>query len=188
MDMDIGINDCVGSATLPLNKWFTRVFRRKATRPLYFAAGDPCEPANGGFNFESMAEAAELLLSDHKALLDEVDEELEAAKFWLPLSNDKREDRGWLMLSIELVPAAQIKDRPAGHGRSEPNSNPFLPKPTGRLKFTFNPFVMLYRLLGPKICRQLSCCVFLAAVIAILYYTIPAIFGNAVTAPFENLG
>ena len=80
------------------------------------------------------------------------------------------------MLSVELVPAAEIEGRPADHGRSEPSSNPFLPKPNGRLRFTFNPFVMLYRLLGPKICRQLSGCICLRICLilylAILFYMI----------------
>ena len=89
---------------------------------------------------------------------------------------------GWLMLSVELVPAAEIEGRPAGHGRSEPSSNPFLPKPNGRLRFTFNPFVMLYRLLGPKICRQLSGCICLRICLilylAILFYMIPTVMGH----------
>ena len=37
-------------------------------------------------------------------------------------------------------------------GRSEPNNNPFLPPPVGRLKFTLNPFVMGSQLCGPKLC------------------------------------
>ena len=168
--------------TIPLDTWLTRVYRRKLTRPIYLTVEPPCQPAKGGFDFESMAEAAELVLSDRQALLDEADEELEAAKFWLPLSNQKREEMGWLMLSVELVPAAEIEGRPAGHGRSEPSSNPFLPKPNGRLRFTFNPFVMLYRLLGPKICRQLSGCICLRICLilylAILFYMIPTVMGH----------
>ncbi len=45
------------------------------------------------------------------------------------------EQRGRFLLSIEALPIAIANAMPAGFGRSEPNSNPTLPPPTGRLHF-----------------------------------------------------
>ena len=73
---------------------------------------------------------------------------------------------------------AVLRSRPAGDGRKEPNANPTLPKPTGRLKFTLNPFAMLFRLLGPKLCKRLAGVVCLAVLVLLLYYVIPVFIGN----------
>ena len=189
-DMIPGSDDAMGESTLRLDAWLTRAYRRKLTHPLYYPP--PCEPASGGSDFKSVAEAAEQLLTgEGQALLTgEVDEELEAAKFWLPIGKQdkktgEKKETGCLLLSIELVPIAQVEGRPAGDGRSEPNSHPFLPKPTGRLKFTLNPFAMAFRLLGPKLCRRLSGSLCLIIYLVISWYMVPNIMGNAVWAPFE---
>ena len=82
------------------------------------------------------------------------------------------------------VPFANLT---AGKGRSAPNSNPTLPKPTGRLKFTLNPFWAFYQLLGPKLCARLSA--FFCCLICILlaYYISPVVAGNVISQPFLNL-
>ena len=129
-------------------------------------------------------------------LSQEVDEDLEAAKFWLPLRRPLRETakqresdsqgRGAfpkLLVSVQLVPIDEVEKLPAGFGRSAPNSNPVLPKPTGRLKFTLNPFAMMYRLLGPKLCGRLSAFICCILFILLLWYLIPIIIGNVITAP-----
>ena len=72
----------------------------------------------------------------------------------------------------------------AGHGRDEPNTNPTLPKPVGRFKFTLNPFSLLFQLVGPKayakvrnfLLRVLCCLI----CVLVVYYTIPVVFGNIV--------
>ena len=98
--------------------------------------------------------------------------------------------RGKVLLSVQLVPAELVGHYPAGSGRSDPNANPHLPKPTGRLQFSLNPFRMLYRLIGPKYCRTLTncfCCAICLVVAAlILYYMVPVIFGNVITAPISG--
>lgn len=126
----------------------------------------------------------------------EPDEELEAAKFWLPLSRPPS-SRGaassnsyggydtasppMLLLSIQLVPAADAERLPAGHGRSEPNSNPVLPKPVGRLKLTLNPISMMLQLLGPKLCRRLTSLIGLVLCSFVLWSMIPVLFANVIT-------
>ena len=51
----------------------------------------------------------------------------------------KREFRGRILISLELLPKAVADKYPAGLGRSDPNVNPTLPPPTGRLKFVRAP-------------------------------------------------
>ena len=43
--------------------------------------------------------------------------------------------QGEVLMSIEIMPKAVADVRKAGLGRSEPNMNPYLPPPTGRMKF-----------------------------------------------------
>ena len=62
-----------------------------------------------------------------------------------------------------------------------------MPKPTGRLKFTLNPFSMFYQLLGPKLCARLSgflCCL---VCILLAYYITPVVAGNIVSQPFVDV-
>ena len=181
-DLDITADDCGGEAVLDLTRpWFKRVFSRKRARPAYwepFAEEWNQRQTDPRARLRSQAEMRELGLGKFGSLLDvaedvfaretllaqEVDEELEAAKFWLPLSRPLRETakqraadaqgRGAspkLLVSVQLVPQSDVEKLPAGFGRSAPNSNPTLPKPAGRLKFTWNPFVLCYNLLGPKV-------------------------------------
>jgi hypothetical protein len=45
---------------------------------------------------------------------------------------------------------------------------------------------MLYRLLGPKLCAKLSgflCCILC---VLLLYYLVPIVLGNAITAPLTR--
>lgn len=48
-------------------------------------------------------------------------------------------------MSIEILHKSVADTLPAGAGRSEPNANPVLPDPEGRIDFTkmWNPFYML---------------------------------------------
>ncbi len=53
----------------------------------------------------------------------------------LQTENSETEDMGSLLLSIELLPKDLAESVPVGTGRSEPNLNPYLPPPTGRMTF-----------------------------------------------------
>ncbi len=71
-------------------------------------------------------------------------------------------DRGKLAISVTIVPESEVAIKPAGHGRSEPNDNPYLPQPFGRFSFNFDLYKLLAGLCGPKtICLLvcLCCCV-----------------------------
>ena len=70
-----------------------------------------------------------------------------------------QENRGKLAISIDIVPEEEAQLRKVGFGRDEPNTNPFLPPPVGRMQFSLNPFVMIQQMLGPEtLCKLLCCC------------------------------
>jgi len=78
--------------------------------------------------------------------------------------------QGKLEVSIELMPASQASQLPAGLGRSDPNMNPVLPEPAGRVQWSlFHPFDMLHELLGDgiyyKLCGGFCCCAVVAVFI-----------------------
>jgi len=51
--------------------------------------------------------------------------------------------KGRLQFSFEIVPYEETIKDVVGEGRGEPNQNPKLPEPLGRLKFSLNPYTML---------------------------------------------
>lgn len=61
------------------------------------------------------------------------------------LKNPNRPDsvQSKLVLSIEMVTEEEAKIRPVGVGRGNPNQDPYLPEPTGRFQFSWNPFKLL---------------------------------------------
>ena len=44
---------------------------------------------------------------------------------------------------MEIVPEKMANEVEVGKGRDNPNVNPYLPPPIGRISFTLNPFTML---------------------------------------------
>ena len=64
-------------------------------------------------------------------------------KFWLPITGVDGGPAGYIETSMELVPAEAARTQKAGFGRSEPNANPKLPNPTGRISLSLNPLKML---------------------------------------------
>ena len=96
---------------------------------------------------------------------------------------DKQDFMGKLLVSIEILPEKVYLGKPAGFGRSDPNMNPRLPAPVGRLRFSWNPFYMLMELLGPKICMRCACVILCVSVILLAVFGGP--FLNVVFAWFE---
>ena len=85
----------------------------------------------------------------------------------------QRVPMGKLCISLEIIPEGLIPNVPAGFGRTDPNTNPVLPPPTGRMKFSINPFTMGSELCGPALCAQITCCLVVAAVIALCIFCAP---------------
>jgi len=108
----------------------------------------------------------------------------EGTKFWLPINFGDKEPRGWVQMSLELVPSELVKSCPVGTGRSEPNQNPKLPSPTGRIELSLNPLKNLAQLLGPKVSQQLCafCCCMVCAAFGVYFVVgaIPVIIADGV--------
>jgi hypothetical protein len=81
-----------------------------------------------------------------------------------------REFAGQVLISVEVVPTMVAKEAPVGLGRSEPNINPQLPEPVGRMKFSLNPFYLLNEIMGPALCRRVFMICLLIGVIALLIW------------------
>jgi hypothetical protein len=76
---------------------------------------------------------------------------------------------GKVLLSVELLPMDVAEAVPAGLGRSDPNINPTLPPPAGRVHFSLNPFYLGYECLGPRMFGNclLCCCLVLLLLAAV---------------------
>lgn len=89
-------------------------------------------------------------------------------------------------MQIEILPLDFAKDNPVGSGRNDPNTNPFLAPPVGRISFSLNPCKMIAQLLGPAARRKLycGCCMFCtcAGGIALIAMMGPIILGDMMTA------
>jgi len=88
------------------------------------------------------------------------------------------DERGEVLVSVDIVPKELAEQAEVGSGQEEPNRDPYLPKPVGRFTWSLNPCLMIYQLLGPKLLTKLLCLIVLAGVIAGAYYVIPVVVGN----------
>jgi len=80
---------------------------------------------------------------------------------------------GSICYSIQIWPKDKATAMNVGPGRNEPNTNPFCPPPVGRLKFSWNPFVMGSELCGPVLCAKIFCCFIFLAFIALMIFCQP---------------
>ena len=80
------------------------------------------------------------------------------------------ENVGKIAVSVQIVPEMEASSMPVGKGRQDPNVNPYLAPPLGRMKMSTNPFLLLKELVGPKLCAKLAClfcCVFCMGFVAL---------------------
>jgi len=92
--------------------------------------------------------------------------------------------QGKLQVSIEMMPAELASQYPAGLGRGDPNMNPYLPDPPGRVHWSlFHPFDMFRELLGPELCHKI-CCV-LCCGVCIVAFVLLAPFFQAILGWFH---
>ena len=106
------------------------------------------------------------------------DEDEEGVKFWVQMEKDGKKG-GRVLCSLEVVPQWYAELHPVGKGRDEPNMNPYLPPPVGRIKFTLNPITCLNQFTGPKFRKKcykivgiICCAVYLAFLIPYIIYFI----------------
>ena len=102
------------------------------------------------------------------------DEDEEGVKFWVQMEKDGKKG-GRVLCSIEVMPQWYADLHQVGKGRDEPNMNPYLPPPVGRIKFTLNPFKMLNQFTGPKFRKKLYYIICMICLIAYLIFLVPYI-------------
>ena len=89
-----------------------------------------------------------------------------------------------IVVSVDCLTENEALMNPAGVGRSDPNQDPFLPPPTGRFQWTYNPFKFLEQLVGPDF--KSKCCVIVILFIVLLFVLlfgpvlVPAIIANVI--------
>ena len=88
---------------------------------------------------------------------------------------------GKLLISAEIVPEAKAIALQNGEGRSEPNIEPFLPDPEGRIKLSMNPFAMLSQMIGNELKRKIICAICCAACLFLFAMTFPMFFSNTLS-------
>ena len=106
------------------------------------------------------------------------DEDEEGVKFWVQMEKNGKKG-GRVLCSLEVVPQWYADLHPVGKGRDEPNMNPYLPPPVGRIKFTLNPIKLLNQFTGPKFRNKcykivgiICCIIYLAFLIPFIIYFI----------------
>ena len=81
--------------------------------------------------------------------------------------------KGEICYSIQIWPKDKALVMKAGAARSEPNTNPYLPPPVGRLKWSWNPFVLGSELCGPMLCAKFFCCIMCIAFVLLMVFCQP---------------
>ena len=110
----------------------------------------------------------------------------EGIKFWVQCYKGKKEaagegeQGGKVLCSLEILPKKIADLEPLGKGRNEPNMNPYLPPPVGRLEFTLNPFKMMNQCIGPKFRKKCYCYCILCLIVVYLIYALPTMIGKII--------
>lgn len=89
--------------------------------------------------------------------------------------------QGRLQVSFELLPDHMAKMLPAGKGRKEPNTNPYLPPPEGRMKLSFlDPIGCILEVCGTRIFLKCCCFLFSSILITTLIMCFPTLMKDMV--------
>ena len=111
--------------------------------------------------------------------------ESDGQSFWVNLAckNEKGqiEVNGKLRLQIDVYPKADAEKQKVGEAQSEPNTNPMLPPPEGRLTFSLNPCTMINQLVGPNFRRAGAAIICMILCIALLVALAPMILSDLIT-------
>ena len=167
----------------------------------FFGGGDDCTDSDSDYDSEddtaSLLDRAESA-GKTKAQMEEEEDEAEEMKEtvdtfknmtgiwdidppdsdWIHLqkkdhNTDKVTPMGSVAISLQIWPKEKSLAMPSGAARNEPNANPFLPPPVGRIKWSWNPFVLGAELCGPKLCGYFTCCLLCTLFITIMIFFQP---------------
>lgn len=131
---------------------------------------------------------------EDKALEFENGEYEQTEGFWLPMRSKEKDkkkgteevkDNGHVMMRIDITTEEFYNKNKIGSARDEPNMEPHLMPPVGRLHFTLNPLEMYKQLIGPAMRAKIAkyCFMFICTVLCalILYYLVPIVIGGLIT-------
>ena len=129
------------------------------------------------------------LTTEEKKPLGEIEflspeDDEEGTKFWVQCYKGKKEAAGQgeksgrVMCSLEILPKKNADLDVVGKGRDDPNVNPYLPPPVGRIEFTLNPFKMMNQCVGPKFRRKCYCYCLCCLLVIYLVFALPSIFSG----------
>jgi len=86
-----------------------------------------------------------------------------------------------IRIQVDVLPVAEALKNKVGEAREEPNVNPYLPKPEGRLEFSLNPLKMLEQLVGPGFRAKMYTFICIALCITICIMLIPMVASDIVS-------
>lgn len=106
--------------------------------------------------------------------------------FWIEnlyKPGDMKVKRGKMQISVELCPKIVMQDKyPAGKGRDQPNQNPYLPPPEGRMSLSFfHPIDMCIEIIGPNWCKKMACLTVLGLFLTACAYFAPMLLAGWIT-------
>ena len=110
--------------------------------------------------------------------------------FWINLYNTNVV-KGRIKINFEIIPFDIAKNWEIGKGRNNPNINPYLPYPIGRIKWVSSPFKLIKNIIPNdrirnKICSLIICSFILFYLIFLIPYIIYHLSGEA-SNPFNYL-
>ena len=110
----------------------------------------------------------------------------EGIKFWVQCYKGRKEaagrgeKAGRVMCTLDILPKKIADLNLVGKGRDDPNVNPYLPPPVGRIQFTLNPFKMMNQCVGPKFRKKCYFYCLCCLLIIYLIFTLPNIMSSAI--------
>jgi len=94
----------------------------------------------------------------------------------------KIEVNGKLRIQIDVYPKVDAEKQKVGEAQSEPNVNPHLPPPEGRLTFSLNPCTMINQLVGPNFRRAGTAIIVMVLCIALCVALAPMLISDLMSA------
>ena len=134
--------------------------------------------------YEDLTDEEKETLGEIEFLSPEDDEE--GIKFWVQCYKGRKEvtgkgeKSGRVMCSLEILPKKIADTDIVGKGRDDPNVNPYLPPPVGRIQFTLNPFKMMNQCVGPKFRKKCYFYCLCCLLVIYLIFTLPNIMSSAI--------
>jgi hypothetical protein len=89
-----------------------------------------------------------------------------------------------IALDLRVFTQKAAKEAPVGEARAEPNFEPYMPAPVGRLKFSLNPLTMLKQLMSPEFAVKIM--MLLCAILYVVCFAmmIPTFFSDLFAEAF----